>query len=107
MWSRLTGEPPLTVIFAVLRLVFIWGETEEIEPLMMVPVLCLSVCMFLSQLRLECVRLLTGLELHCDRLVGALHEKSALSGQSGPRVRLQAIFQHMACARAFCGRRRT
>ena len=37
MWSRLTGEPPLTVIFAVRRLVFIWGETEAIEPLMMVP----------------------------------------------------------------------
>jgi hypothetical protein len=75
--------------------------------LMMVPVLCLSVFVFLSQLRLEFVELLTGLELHCDGLVGALHEKSAFSSQSGPRVRLQAIFQHMACARAFSGRRRT
>jgi hypothetical protein len=107
MWSRLTGEPPLTVIFAVLRLVFICGETEAIEPLMMVPELCLSVFVFLSQLQLESNALLTGLELHCDGLVGALHEESAFSSQSGPRVRLQAIFQHMACARAFSGRRRT
>lgn len=37
MWSRLTGLPPLTVIFAVRRLVFICGETEAIEPLMIVP----------------------------------------------------------------------
>lgn len=38
MWSRLTGEPPLTVIFAVRRFVFICGETDAIEPLMIVPV---------------------------------------------------------------------
>ena len=37
MWSRLTGEPPLTVIFAVRRFVFICGETDAIEPLMIVP----------------------------------------------------------------------
>ena len=52
--------------------------------------------------------LLTGLELHCDGLIGALHKKSASFGQSGRRVRrLQAIFQHIVCARGILGRQRT
>jgi hypothetical protein len=49
--------------------------------------------------------LLTGLELHCDGLVGALHEESASFGQSGCCARrLQAIFQHIVCARGIPGR---
>jgi len=38
IWSSETGEPPLTVILALRRLVFICGETDAIVPLMMVPI---------------------------------------------------------------------
>ena len=62
----------------------------------------------LSQKSLDFKGLLTGLELNCDGLVGALHEESASFGQSGRRVRrLQAIFQHIVCARGIPGRQRT
>lgn len=37
MVSREMGSWPLMVIFTVRRAVFIWGETEEIVPWMMVP----------------------------------------------------------------------
>jgi hypothetical protein len=59
----------------------------------------------LSQKSLGFNGLLTGLELHCDGLVGALHEESASFGQSGRCARrLQAIFQHIVCARGIPGR---
>lgn len=62
----------------------------------------------LSQELLIWYGLLTGLELHCDGLVGTLHEKSTSFGQSGRCARrLQAIFQHIVCARGNPGRLRT
>ena len=62
----------------------------------------------LSQESFEMKGLLTGLELHCDGLVGALHEKSTSFGQSGRCApRLRAIFQHIVCARGISGRSRT
>lgn len=59
----------------------------------------------LSQKSLGLFGLLTGLELDCDSLVGALHEEPASFGQSGRSARrLQAIFQHIVCAREIPGR---
>ena len=58
----------------------------------------------LSQNSLDICGLLTGLELHCDGLVGAFHEESASFSQSGRCARrLQAIFQHVVCARGISG----
>jgi len=100
MWSRLTGDPPLTVIFAVRRFVFICGETDAIEPLMMVPMQACKSCVAL-RCAMEAWQP-TCFELDCDSLVGALHEKSTFPGQPGACERsLGAIFQHLACARVF------
>jgi len=99
MWSRLTGEPPLTVIFAVRRLVFICGETDAIEPLMIVPVQACKSRVACRRCRIMTYQP-TRLELDCNSLVGALHKKSEFPGQPGAFERsLGAIFQHLACAR--------
>lgn len=45
IWSSDTGEPPLTVILAVRRLVFICGETDAIVPWMIVPAKSISIRM--------------------------------------------------------------
>lgn len=73
IWSRLICDPPFGVILAARKLVFIWGLTEAIVPLMMVPIRLVSLAT-VSTHRADVViadyeDVRTGLQLNGHRLI--------------------------------------
>ena len=100
MWSRLICTPPFGVIFAVRRLVFICGETEAMVPWMIVPVDSSQdpsnrqYSIYPSAHAPDGVGH-TGLQLDCNSLVRALHQKPTM----------QCFVSQARCGRGLQGNR--